>query len=102
MVAAVSWSAGREPDLSVGKPEPMLFVQAAASAGVPVHDAVVVGDSLVTDIRAANAVGARSVLMLTGVTTAEQAAGASPGARSTTVAHNAAELERALERLAAE
>ena len=40
---------------------------------MPVTDAVVIGDGLVTDIAAANAVGARSVLVLTGVSTAEQA-----------------------------
>jgi HAD superfamily hydrolase (TIGR01450 family) len=100
MVAAVAWSAGRDPELIVGKPEPTLFIQSAASVGVPVEDAVVIGDSLVTDIRAANRVGARSVLMLTGVTTPEQAAGAAPEARPTTVAHDAAELERELQRLA--
>jgi glycerol 3-phosphatase-2 len=97
MVAAVSWSAGRDPHLIVGKPEPTLFIESAASVGVPVQDAVVIGDSLITDIRAANRVGARSVLMLTGVTTPEQAAEAVPEARPTAVAHDAAELERVLE-----
>src|SRR4051794_32334953 len=101
MVAAVAWSAGRDPDLVIGKPEPTLFIQSAASAGVPVQDAVVIGDSLVTDIRAANRVGARSVLMLTGVTSPEQAADAAPDVRPTAMAHDAAELERELERLAA-
>jgi HAD superfamily hydrolase (TIGR01450 family) len=102
MVAAVSWSAGREPDLIVGKPEPTLFIQAAASVNVPVEDAVVIGDSLVTDIRAANRVRARSVLMLTGVTTEAQASDAAEDARPTAVARDARELEQALERLAAE
>ena len=96
MVAAVSWSAGREPDLVVGKPEPTLFIEAAASADVPVQDAVVIGDSLVTDIRAANRVGARSVLMLTGVTTAAQASEAAPDARPTAVARDAASSSSAL------
>jgi HAD superfamily hydrolase (TIGR01450 family) len=100
MVAAVSWSAGRDPDLIVGKPETALFVQAAASVDVPVGDAVVIGDSLITDIRAANRVRARSVLMLTGVTTAEQASRASGDARPTAIARDAGELERELERLA--
>ncbi len=54
IVAAVSWSAGREPDLVVGKPEPTLFIEAAASVGIPAQDAVVIGDGLVTDISAAN------------------------------------------------
>jgi 4-nitrophenyl phosphatase len=68
MVAAVAVAAGREPDVVVGKPEPLLFEAAAEIAGVPVAEAVVIGDGLLTDIRAARRVGARSVLMLTGVT----------------------------------
>ena len=74
MVAAIVTAAGREPDMVIGKPEPGLMREAAAVAGVPVREAVVIGDGLVTDIAAANAVGARSVLVLTGVSTAEQAA----------------------------
>ena len=69
IVAAVAAAAAREPDLVVGKPEPTLFLEAAAVAGVPANQAVVIGDGLLTDIKAAHAVGARSVLMLTGVST---------------------------------
>ena len=69
MVAAVAFATSREPDMVVGKPEPRLFEAAADLAGIPVTDAVVIGDNLKTDIGAANRVGARSVLMLTGVTT---------------------------------
>ena len=72
IVAALAVAAGREPDLVVGKPEPTLFRAAAEAAGMPVEAAVVIGDGLETDIRAAHAVGARSVLMLTGVTTHAQ------------------------------
>ena len=64
MVAAVATATGREPDLAVGKPEPRLFEAAAEIAGMPLSKAVVIGDSLITDISAANGVGARSVLML--------------------------------------
>ena len=72
IVAAVAVAAGREPDLVIGKPEPRLFEAAAEIAGVPVADAVVIGDGLTTDIRAANRVGARSILMLTGVTSRDE------------------------------
>jgi HAD superfamily hydrolase (TIGR01450 family) len=96
LVAAVVVAAGREPDIVVGKPEPLLFETAAELAGMALRDAVVVGDGLATDIRAANAVGARSVLMLTGVTTAADLAAAPAAAQPTRVAHNASELERAL------
>ena len=100
MVAAVAAAAGREPELVVGKPEPRLFEAAAEIWGVPARDAVVIGDGLLTDIRAANAVGARSVLMLTGVTTVAELERATDGIRPTAVAHDAADLERILQELA--
>ena len=92
IVAALATAAGREPDLVVGKPGPTLFQAAAAAAGVPVESAVVIGDGLQTDIRAAHAVGARSVLMLTGVTTRAHLDDADPDSHPTAVAHDAAEL----------
>jgi HAD superfamily hydrolase (TIGR01450 family) len=96
IVAAVAVAAGREPDLVVGKPEPRLFEIAASLCGVRVSEAVVIGDGLMTDIRAANRVGARSVLMLTGVTSPEDLARAAADLRPTAVARDAAELERIL------
>ena len=99
MVAAVALAAGREPDLVVGKPEPRLFETAAEIAGMDVRDAVVIGDNLMTDIGAAHRVGARSVLMLTGVTSAADLDAAPADARPTLVARDAAELEEALAQL---
>jgi 4-nitrophenyl phosphatase len=101
IVAAVAVAAGREPDLVVGKPEPRLFEAAAELAGIPVAEAVVIGDNLVTDIRAAQAVGARSVLMLTGVVTPEEFKTLDgSGIQPTAVAHDAAELAAALTAMA--
>jgi HAD superfamily hydrolase (TIGR01450 family) len=100
MVAALATASGREPDLVIGKPEPGLFRQAAEVAGTTPDRAIVVGDGLRTDILAANRVGARSVLMLTGVTTRHQLETAAPDERPTTVAADASELERALEAFA--
>lgn len=100
IVAAVATAAASEPEIVVGKPEPRLFEAAAELAGVAVREAVVVGDNLGTDIAAARAVGARSVLMLTGVTTADEAAAATGDARPTAVARDAGELETALAELA--
>ena len=100
MVAAVAVAAGREPDLVVGKPEPRLFEAAAELRGVPVREAVVIGDNLLTDIRAAQAVGARSVLMLTGVTSAAEAEALAEDVRSTAIARDAAQLEARLQELA--
>ena len=95
MVAAIAAAAMREPDLVVGKPEPRLFEAAAEVAGMELGDAVVIGDGITTDIRAANAVGARSVLMLTGVTTRDDLA-RFPEIKPTRVCANSRELEAAL------
>lgn len=103
MVAAVATAAGREPDVVVGKPEPRLFRTAAESVGEAPERAVIIGDSLYSDIAAANAIGARSVLMLTGVTTraqADVAAEAAVAAPPTAIAADAAELATVLLRMA--
>jgi glycerol-1-phosphatase len=100
MVAALITASGREPDMVIGKPEPGLMRAAADVAGVPVEEAVVIGDGLLTDIAAANAVGARSVLMLTGVSTAAQAAALPAAEQPTAIAQGPADLGDVLDRLA--
>jgi HAD superfamily hydrolase (TIGR01450 family) len=99
MVAAVAFATSREPDMVVGKPEPRLFEAAAELAGVDVSEAVVIGDNLRTDIGAANRVGARSVLMLTGVTSRADLEAAPGSARPTRVADDSADLQRVLDEL---
>lgn len=101
VVAALEVSTGRLP-IVIGKPEPGLFEAAAAIAGVPPADAVVLGDGLGTDVAAARRIGARSVLMLTGVTTAAELEAAPPDQRPTAVAADAAELAGVLDRLSRE
>jgi len=100
VVAAVAYATSREPDMAVGKPEPTLFEAAAELAGVPVADAVVIGDNLKTDIGAAIRLGARSVLMLTGVTSQAELDAAPDSGRPTRVAHDSSELASALDDLA--
>ena len=94
IVAAVAVAAGREPDMVVGKPEPRLFEAAAEIAGLPADQAVVIGDNLITDISAAQTIGARSILMLTGVVTPEEyeALGSTSDIKPTAAAADAAEL----------
>jgi len=99
VVAAIVTACGVEP-VSIGKPGPLLLQVAAHALGKPVTEAVMVGDSLITDIPAAIEVGARSVLMLTGISTAAQLAALPPDRRPTEVAANAEELAAALDRLA--
>ena len=85
--------------ISIGKPAPYLLEEAARAAGRDARDAVMIGDGLGTDIAAAIAVGARSVLMLTGVTSRDALDAAPPDARPTAVAADAAELARILDEL---
>ena len=91
IVAAVETATGVTP-LSIGKPAPYLLEEAAQVVGREPSDAIMIGDNLATDIGAAIAVGARSILMLTGVTTREVVDAAPPDKRPTAVAADAAEL----------
>jgi glycerol-1-phosphatase len=101
IVAAVEAASGQSP-VSIGKPGPLLLEVAAHAAGRDIAEAVMIGDSLVTDVPAAIAVGARSVLMLTGISTRAQVEALAPDARPTKIAADAAELADALDRLALE
>ena len=98
IVAAVEAASGVTP-ISIGKPERYLLEEAARTVGREAEEAIMIGDGLDTDIAAAIAVGARSILMLTGVTTREALAEVPLEARPTEVAADAAELGAILERL---
>lgn len=99
VVAAIEAASGVHP-VSLGKPGAEILEVAARSVGARAGDAVVVGDGLGTDLAAAQAVGARSVLMLTGVTSADQVRALPPDRRPTLVAADADELAAALRSLA--
>ncbi|MEO8462925.1 MAG: HAD-IIA family hydrolase [Chloroflexota bacterium] len=99
VVAAIEVASGTAP-LVIGKPEPLLLEAAARAVGANPRHAVVIGDGLGTDIAAANAVGARSILMLTGVSTRAQADALPEAQRPTAIAADAAELATALATLA--
>jgi 4-nitrophenyl phosphatase len=98
IVAAVEATTGVTP-VSIGKPSPYLLEEAARVVGRDAREAVMIGDGIGTDLAAARAVGARCVLMLTGVSTADEAAKLSPAERPAEVVANAAELADALDRL---
>jgi HAD superfamily hydrolase (TIGR01450 family) len=100
IVAAVEATTGVVP-VSIGKPAPYLLEEAARAVGREAGEAIMIGDGLGTDVAAAQVVGARSVLMLTGVTTAAQLEGLPDDERPTEVAADAAGLAAVLERLAA-
>ncbi len=100
IVAAVEATSGVTP-VSIGKPAPLLLELAAHAVGQEAKDAVMIGDGLLTDLAAANAVGARCVFMLTGVTTKAQVEALPPEQRPAAMAADARELADALEGLAA-
>jgi phosphoglycolate/pyridoxal phosphate phosphatase family enzyme len=100
IVAAIETASGHSP-VSIGKPGPLLLEIAARAVGGDVREAVMIGDSLVTDLPAAQAVGARSILMLTGVSTRAQVAALAASDQPTEIAADAAGLAAALDRLGA-
>ena len=86
--------------VSIGKPAPYLLEAAAACRRVATPaEAIMIGDGIATDLAAAQAVGARCVLMLTGVTTRAEVEALPADQQPTAVAADAAELAAALERL---
>jgi glycerol 3-phosphatase-2 len=99
VIAAIEVASGIRP-LVIGKPEPLLMEEAARAARTDPRDAVVIGDGIVTDVAAAHAVGARSILMLTGVSTRAQVDALPPAEQPTLVAADAEGLRKALGQLA--
>jgi HAD superfamily hydrolase (TIGR01450 family) len=100
VVAAIEVASGVTP-VTIGKPEPLLLEEAARAVGRDPAEAIVIGDGIGTDLAAARAVGARAILMLTGVTSAGAAAAIPDGERPVAVAADAAELGGLLDRLEA-
>ncbi len=98
VIAAIEVASGVGP-VVIGKPEPLLLEEAARAVGADPREAVVIGDGLGTDIAAARAVGARSVLMLTGVSSREQVDARPVDQRPSAVAADAAELAIVLREL---
>jgi len=98
IVAAIEVASG-VPPVTIGKPEPLLMEEAAHAVGRDPKEAIVIGDGLLTDLAAANAVGARTILMLTGVTTGAALEALPSGDRPFAVAADATELAQVLEGL---
>src|SRR5262245_29913939 len=76
--AALEAATGRKPNAVLGKPDPAMIRGILHHHGLQPHNLAMVGDRLYTDIAMARQAGALGVLVLTGETTAEQAAQASP------------------------
>jgi len=75
LVMAVAHATGRRPDAIAGKPERALFDEAVLRTGAT--RGLMVGDRLDTDIAGGNRAGMKTLLVLTGVCTEADIAGAS-------------------------
>ena len=67
-VAAVEYAVGRPADLVIGKPSPTMYEEALKYYGVSSHEVLFVGDRIDTDILGAKRIGAKTCLVLSGVT----------------------------------
>jgi len=71
MTAAVEAVTGKTVEVTVGKPSPIILESALARLGVPAADCVIVGDRIETDIVMGKRLGLATVLVLSGVTRAD-------------------------------
>ena len=71
MTAAVEAVTGQRVEAIVGKPSPIILQVALAALGVDADDAVMVGDRIETDIVMGVRAGLATVLVLTGITRAD-------------------------------
>ena len=71
--ACLTAATGRLP-VVLGKPDPSMLLELCARHGLAPDEAAMVGDRIYTDMAMAQRAGARSVLVLTGEATAEDAA----------------------------
>ncbi|MFH1475736.1 MAG: HAD-IIA family hydrolase [Chloroflexota bacterium] len=100
IVAAIEVGAQVTP-VSIGKPAPHLLEMAIRTTGLDRAEAVMVGDSIASDLAAAIGLGIPCILMLTGISTRAQADALAADRRPVAMAEDAAELAAALDRLAA-
>jgi HAD superfamily hydrolase (TIGR01450 family) len=71
MIAAVEAVTDRKVETIVGKPSPIILEVALAALSVPAREAAIVGDRIETDIVMGRRLGLGTVLVLSGVTRAE-------------------------------
>ncbi|VVC02185.1 Haloacid dehalogenase-like hydrolase [uncultured archaeon] len=94
--AALSYACGKPPDVIIGKPSLYLIEKLLQMRGAKAGEAAFVGDRLDIDMRMANEVGMKSVLVLTGVATEGDVKHAPAADQPAIVIKSAAEAGRAL------
>ncbi|HEY7053521.1 MAG TPA: HAD-IIA family hydrolase [Mycobacterium sp.] len=96
LVAALRAATDREPEIA-GKPQPTIFRDALSRGDF--RAALVIGDRLDTDLEGANAAQLPSLMVLTGVSTAEEAMFAPARQRPTYLANDLRALADSADRL---
>lgn len=76
MLAAIEASTGARAEAVVGKPSPHMAATLLDRLDLPAADTLLAGDRLLTDVRMAREAGMAAALVLTGATTAQEAAAA--------------------------
>jgi HAD superfamily hydrolase (TIGR01450 family) len=75
IATALEYASGRSAEI-VGKPAPGIVLEAMRELGVTAEQTLMIGDGLDLDVVAGHAAGVSTALVLTGLTSAEQAASA--------------------------
>ena len=96
IAASLINASGRQPDAIIGKPSNYLINKLLEMHNVKPKDAVFVGDRLEIDIRMANAVGMKSILVLTGIAKKADVAKAPASDKPSLILESAAEVGKAL------
>ncbi|HUW35535.1 MAG TPA: HAD-IIA family hydrolase [Planctomycetota bacterium] len=73
MLALIETATDRKPEVIVGKPNPLMFELGLKRLKVPKASTAMVGDRISTDVAMAEHAGVTSILVLSGVTTPEEA-----------------------------
>lgn len=81
IATALEYASGQQAEI-IGKPAPGIVLEAMRQLGARPEDTLMVGDGLDLDIVAGHAAGITTALVLTGLTTAEQAEAATGERRS--------------------
>lgn len=99
VATALEYASGREAEI-VGKPAPGIVLEAMRQLGVDAAHTLMVGDGLDLDIVAGHRAGVDTALVLTGLSTAEQARAATGERQPTAIYDNLPALLGALRRAA--
>jgi len=96
IAASLIYASGRKPDFVAGKPSAYLIEKLLEMHKIKPSEAAFVGDRMDIDIRMANKIGMKSVLVLTGVSKREEIAHAPASDKPDIVLESAVGVGKAL------